>query len=120
MNAPELQGVADAVLARAESQGFVVPREIRDALTGAGLPDEQWKEVVAIAKQRVGDLLAEEAPQNLRLEGFLYDDHLAVWTLTIGFELAGNSSEPAQPQPRSHKIVRVSQADKSVLSVVDR
>jgi hypothetical protein len=71
------------------------------------------KEAVAIAKQQVSDLLAADAPQQVRLEEFLYDDHLGVWTLTIGFT---SNAEPS----RGYKIVRVAQADKSILSVKDR
>ena len=67
---------------------------------------------VAIAKQHVGDLLAAEAPRNIRLEEFLYDDHLGIWTLTIGFALADVA--------RGRKIVRVSEANRSVLSIRDR
>ncbi len=77
------------------------------------------KEAAAVAKQQINDLFAADGPQNIRLEAFLYDDHLMVWSLTIGFALAsqpGGSSPPA----RSYKIVRVSEADKSVLSIKDR
>jgi hypothetical protein len=72
------------------------------------------KEAVAVAKQEVNDLFAPNAPHDVRLEQFLYDDHLAVWSLTIGFAL------PDQPEARNYKIVRVSEADKSVLSVRDQ
>jgi hypothetical protein len=79
------------------------------------------KEAVAVAKQQVNDLFAPDTPQNMRLEEFLYDDHLAVWTLTIGFALAGQAQEVSRtPQGRNYKIVRVSEASKSVLSVRDR
>jgi hypothetical protein len=71
------------------------------------------KEAVAVAKQQVNDLFAPDALQNVRLEQFLYDDHLGVWSLTIGFAL------PDQPEARSNKVVRVSEADKSVLSIKD-
>jgi hypothetical protein len=67
----------------------------------------------AVAKQLVNDLFAPDAPQNVRLEQFLYDDHLGVWSLTIGFAL------PDRAEARSYKIVRVSEADKSVLSIRD-
>jgi hypothetical protein len=73
------------------------------------------KEAVAVAKQQVNDLFAPDAPKNLRLEQFLYDDHLGVWSLTIGFALPGRGEAA-----RSCKIVRVSEADKSVLSIRDR
>jgi hypothetical protein len=76
------------------------------------------KEAVAVAKQQINDLFAADAPQNVRLEAFLYDDHLMVWSLTIGF--AHSSHEDSNPQTRSYKVVRVSEADKSVLSIRDR
>jgi len=72
------------------------------------------KEALAVAKQEVNDLFAPVAPQDVRLEQFLYDDHLAVWSLTIGFAL------PDHPEARTYKIVRVSEADKSVLSIRDQ
>jgi hypothetical protein len=69
------------------------------------------KEVVAVAKQEVNALFAD-APRDVRMEQFLYDDHLGIWSLTIGFDLPGDA--------RGYKIVRVSEADKSVLSVRDQ
>jgi hypothetical protein len=72
------------------------------------------KDAVAIAKQRVAELCAPQIPQNMRLENFLYDDHLAVWSLTIGFALPGTA------EARSLKLVPVSEAHKDVLSVDDR
>jgi hypothetical protein len=74
------------------------------------------KDAVAAAKQHICDVFAAEAPQNIRLEGFLYDDHLMVWSLTIGFALSGDA---AGQEPRMTKLVRVSEANKSVLSVRD-
>jgi hypothetical protein len=72
------------------------------------------KEALAVAKQEVNDLFAPVALQDVRLEQFLYDDHLAVWSLTIGFAL------PDHPEARTYNIVWVSEADKSVLSVRDQ
>jgi hypothetical protein len=69
---------------------------------------------VAVAKQHVSEMLAPEIPGNVRLENFLYDDHLAVWSLTIGYAL------PNSAEPRDYKIVRVSEVNKTVLSVSDR
>jgi hypothetical protein len=77
------------------------------------------REAVAVAKRHISNLFAAEAeaPQNVRLESFLYDDHLMVWTLTIGFP-ADASVGDLPPSPRArHKVVRVSEADKSVLSI---
>src|SRR5206468_11830733 len=39
--------VAEAVGRRAQRQGYVVPRDIRAELQAAGLPETQWKDVVA-------------------------------------------------------------------------
>lgn len=79
------------------------------------------KEAVAIAKQRVSELCAPDSPQNMRLEQFLYDDHLAVWSLTIGFALSTRGQEPSTPPlARNYKVVRVSEANKSVLSISDK
>src|SRR5262245_19474909 len=50
MTSPELQGVVDAVLHRAEREGYVVPRDVRGALAQAGLPEDRWKDVLALAK----------------------------------------------------------------------
>jgi hypothetical protein len=55
------------------------------------------KEAVAVAKQEINDLFAPVAPQDGRLEEFLYDDDLAVWTLTIGFAF------PDQQKVRSYR-----------------
>jgi hypothetical protein len=50
MISANLQGVADLVIRRAQRQGFVVPREVREVLTDAGLSDTLWKDVVAVAR----------------------------------------------------------------------
>jgi hypothetical protein len=80
------------------------------------------KEAVAVAKRQIDDLFAAEAPRDVRLEGFLYDDHLMVWSLTIGFALSARApgALASAGDARSYKIVRVSEADKSVLSIVDQ
>jgi hypothetical protein len=80
------------------------------------------KEAVAVAKQQINDLFTADAPRDIRLEGFLYDDHLMVWSLTIGFALSNypRYGLTSTPEARSYKIVRVSEADKSVLSIRDR
>jgi hypothetical protein len=47
---PTITEVAEIVGRRAQRQGYVVPRDIRAELQSAGLPDEQWKEVVTHLK----------------------------------------------------------------------
>jgi hypothetical protein len=84
------------------------------------------QEAVAVAKQQINDLFAADAPRDIRLEGFLYDDHLMVWSLTIGFALANRAQQALTSagtsigDARGYKVVRVSEADKSVLSIRDR
>jgi hypothetical protein len=46
-----LKDVADLVVRRAQRQGYVVPRDIRAEMKQAGLPEEQWKDVVNLARQ---------------------------------------------------------------------
>jgi hypothetical protein len=72
------------------------------------------KDAVALAKEHVADLFAADAPRDLRLETFLYDDHLMVWSLTIGFACAHEGQGG-----RITKLVRVSEANKTVLSIRD-
>jgi hypothetical protein len=50
MISTNLQGVAELVIRRAQRQGYVVPREVREELTLAGVPDTLWKDVVALAR----------------------------------------------------------------------
>ncbi len=45
----QLQRVARAVVRRAQAQAFVTARQVRQELTAAGLSDELWNEVVALA-----------------------------------------------------------------------
>jgi hypothetical protein len=68
----------------------------------------------ALAKRHIKDAFAAEAPRNLRLESFLYDDHLMVWSLTIGFTCVQQEQET-----RLSKVVRVSEANQAVLSIKD-
>jgi len=72
------------------------------------------KAVAETARQHICDLFAADAPRDIRLETWLYDDHLMVWSLTLGFTPAKN-----ERAIRTRKLVRVSEADKSVLSVRD-
>lgn len=44
-----LQDISKKIVALAQSQEFVVPREIREHLAEAGLDEEQWQEVVSLA-----------------------------------------------------------------------
>jgi hypothetical protein len=50
MISTNLQGVAELVTRRARRQGFVVPQEVREELTLAGVPESMWKDVIALAR----------------------------------------------------------------------
>jgi hypothetical protein len=78
------------------------------------------QQAVAAAKRRVAELCAPDLARNVRLESYLYDDHLGVWSLTIGFARPQDKGDAASPEARDYKVVRVSEANKSVLSVADR
>lgn len=50
MTVNNLEGVAAEVVRRAEKQGYVVAREVREELTRACLDTGLWKEVLALAR----------------------------------------------------------------------
>jgi hypothetical protein len=45
-----LQSVAEQVIRRAQRQGFVLAREVREELQRAGEPEDLWKDVLALAR----------------------------------------------------------------------
>src|SRR4051794_3290679 len=51
MSESHLQGVAEQVIRRAERQGYVVAREVREELAGAGRAESLWKDVLALARR---------------------------------------------------------------------
>jgi hypothetical protein len=70
------------------------------------------KDVASIAKQHLVDLYAADQVRDVRLESWLYDDHLMVWSLTVGFSLSNGVRHD-----RTRTVVRISEANKAVLSV---
>ena len=46
-----LQGIAQAVLARAQQQGSVTPEEVQEELTRGGIPYEMWQEVLTLCRR---------------------------------------------------------------------
>jgi hypothetical protein len=50
MTGNNLQGVADEIVRRAQRQGYVVAREVREELARANLPESVWKDVLALAR----------------------------------------------------------------------
>jgi hypothetical protein len=49
-SAASLQAIADSVVQRAQRQGFVRPKEVREVLKAAGESPTLWKDVLAIAR----------------------------------------------------------------------
>lgn len=50
MISPNLQGIADRVIHQAQRQGFILPRQVRTALSDAGLSPGLWKDVLSVAR----------------------------------------------------------------------
>jgi hypothetical protein len=50
MIANNLQEVADQVVRRAQQQGYVVPRDVREELARASIAESLWKDVLALAR----------------------------------------------------------------------
>jgi hypothetical protein len=50
MNANDLSNITAAVVSRAREHGFVLPREVREQLTAAGLSEGLWKDVIESAR----------------------------------------------------------------------
>jgi len=50
MISTNLQGIAELVIRQAQRQGYILPREIRSILSGAGMSEALWKDVVAVAR----------------------------------------------------------------------
>ena len=50
MPTPTLQQVAEAVIRRAQRQGYVVPSEVRSELRLAGLEESLWKDAVELGR----------------------------------------------------------------------
>jgi hypothetical protein len=47
----EFRSVVESVLRRAQRQGYVVPRDIREELSQAGIPEGEWKDVLQAARE---------------------------------------------------------------------
>ena len=46
-----LEGVAEAVVSRAQRQGSVTPEEVQEELTRGGVPHELWEEVLTLCRR---------------------------------------------------------------------
>lgn len=50
MISTNLQGVAELVIRQAQRQGYILPRQVRTVLSGAGVCESLWKDVLAVAR----------------------------------------------------------------------
>ena len=84
------------------------------------------KEAVRTAKEYVGELFDGEERDNVRLEEVVFDDESDQWLITIGFSRPWDRPKTQSaalredPLKRSYKVVRIDDADGSVISLKDR
>ena len=50
-----MQGIVEAVLARAQRQGSVTPEDVQEELTNAGVPEEMWEEALGQCRRSRAD-----------------------------------------------------------------
>jgi hypothetical protein len=85
----------------------------------------ELKEAIAVAKQYIRDVFAEEHISDVGLEEVEFDDASQTWGITIGFSRPYNTrivglSPDLMPTKRDYKVVRIKDVDKRVLSVKNR
>ncbi|HWA23561.1 MAG TPA: hypothetical protein VG735_14295 [Caulobacterales bacterium] len=76
------------------------------------------KTAVALAKDYIKQIFAEEGIGDLGLEEVMFDDRQGVWQITLGFSRAWDRN-PVLPPRREYKVVAVAE-DGKVLSVKHR
>jgi hypothetical protein len=91
-----LQGVAHALLRRAQRQGFIVPKEVRQELGDAGLPADLWREVLALV----------QPPLSLRQGRYYY-------TPSTGGQLVTEQSRQRTIQRALRQLIRDYKAEAS-------
>ena len=99
------------------------PAAESDGRAGPGARDVDVKGAAKTAKEYVIDLFADEEIAHVGLEEVKFDQRSNVWEITIGFSRPwdrGPLQIAPDPTQRSYKVVRVSDADGQVLSVVHR
>jgi hypothetical protein len=80
------------------------------------------REAVALAKQYVGEVFANEPISDLGLEEVEFDDSSGTWLITIGFrrQWQVGGLGPFIERKREYKVVRISDPDKKMISVKNR
>lgn len=85
------------------------------------------KQAVALAKQHILELFADENLSNMGLEEIEFDERSSEWHVTIGFSrpwdeprtALASLSGMAVPR-RTYKVLRISDGSSQVLSVKER
>jgi hypothetical protein len=131
MVATPLEQVAEAVVRRAQRQGFILPGEIREELTRVGVAETLWKEVVALARSAlhyqggryhyqggVSERVREEQDQQRRVQR-------AVRQVIRRYRQAAQAALPTVQRRRQDRIdfvqpVRVQTEDGRTLTLLSR
>jgi hypothetical protein len=77
------------------------------------MPHLTVKQAIAIAKDFVVDVMADEGPTNVGLEEVRFDDQAGNWLVTIGFSRPWNAGPLAawSNSRRDYRMITVSDAD---------
>jgi hypothetical protein len=84
------------------------------------------KEAIALAKQHIQDVFAEERIGDLGLEEVEFDEASQNWLITVGFSRPWDTGRiagmPSQmfPSKRDFKVVKISDNTQKVLSIKNR
>ncbi len=112
MTANNLQVVADQVVQRAQQQGYVVQREVREELRRAGIAETLWKDVLALGRASLSFRKGRyyyAAPVSERVRAELSQQHdvqAAVEQLLQG-QQADSSSPERREQDRVEFVQQV-------------
>jgi hypothetical protein len=85
------------------------------------------KEAVALARQYLQEVFAEEKIFNLGLEEVEYDDAQHLWSITLGFSRPWDSTAQGAiaaafgtPRQREYKVVKIDDRDKRGIAIKNR
>lgn len=83
------------------------------------------KEAVTLAKRYIADVYAEERALNIGLEEVEFNESANEWSVTIGFSRPWDEPRNplvaiSAPLKRSYKVLRISGANGSVISIKNR
>lgn len=85
------------------------------------------KEAVALARQYLKEVFAEEKIVNLGLEEVEYDDAQHLWSITLGFSRPWDDNSQGRvatflgtPIKREYKVVKIDDRDKRGIAIKNR